>query len=451
MKKPLLLIVAGSCLVLTGSVWAGTKVTIDFNDNDEASPAFDFKTVPRPVANDVAANANFRIVAGRVDSTSGDLSKLHDGQLPQLPDQPKENFFFESGSNGGRLEVDLGHRVNIRQINTYSWHPSTRGPQVYKLYAATGAATNFSDAPKPDLSPEQCGWSFVATVNTCGNGRESGGQYGVSLANPDGDLGQYRYLLFDIAATEKDDSYGNTFFSEIDVVDADSPQVPDALYTFKTGDGACAITLDARQAPALENWATNQLAPVLAAWYPKITALLQSPGYSAPTQFRITLRPMDGVAYTAGRHVVANSTWLAGELQDEALGSLVHELVHVVQQYHSRRNPGWLVEGSADYIRWFLYDRDRHGADLVWMRHRGPKFSPHYNDSYRVTANFLDWVTQKYDREIVTQMGVAMREDKYDESLWQKYTGKSLAALGEEWKRSLMAQLADQSSANKGE
>ena len=31
-------------------------------------------------------------------------------------------------------------------------------------------------------------------------------------------LGNYRYLLFDISATENDDPFGNTFYSEIDVV-----------------------------------------------------------------------------------------------------------------------------------------------------------------------------------------------------------------------------------------
>jgi hypothetical protein len=192
----------------------------------------------------------------------------------------------------------------------------------------------------------------------------------------------------------------------------------------------------------LDNWATNELAPVLAAWYPKITALLPSPDYTAPAHFKVTIKPMNGVAYTAGRDVTANSTWLQKELKGEAIGSLVHELVHVVQQFHSRHNPGWLVEGSADYVRWFLYDADKHGADMVWFRRHGKNFSPHYNDSYRVTANFLNWVSEKYDKDIVPQMNAAMREGKYDESLWQKYTGKPLPELGAEWEKEVQTQLA---------
>ncbi len=92
---------------------------------------------------------------------------------------------------------------------------------------------------------------------------------------------------------------------------------------------------------------------------------------------------------------MANSAWLEKEIKGEAIGSLVHEAVHVVQQFHSNRNPGWLVEGCADYFRWFKYEPRSHGADIVWMRKHGRKFSPHFNDGYRVTANFLDWVSEK--------------------------------------------------------
>ena len=70
---------------------------------------------------------------------------------------------------------------------------------------------------------------------------------------------------------------------------------------------------------------------------------------------------------------VRNKKWFRANLQGEAIGSVVHELVHVVQEYgrarrenpEATRSPGWLVEGLADYIRWFLYEPQSHGADLV--------------------------------------------------------------------------------------
>lgn len=222
-----------------------------------------------------------------------------------------------------------------------------------------------------------------------------------------------------------------------------------APFIFKTADGKCEITIQTKDAPELKNWAVSNLAPVLAEWYPKIVAMLPSDGYTAPTQFSITLKPMDGVAFTSDRRITANSTWLEQEIHREAVGALVHEAVHVVQQFGhgGGDNPGWLVEGSADYIRWFKYEPQSHGADIIWMRHLR-HFTPRYDASYRVTANFLNWVTEKYDADIVTQMNAAMRSGKYDDGLWKQYTGKTAPELGEEWKKDIEAQLATASDSN---
>jgi len=222
-----------------------------------------------------------------------------------------------------------------------------------------------------------------------------------------------------------------------------------AAFVIKTVDGKSQITIDTAAAPELKDWAENKLAPVLAEWYPKIVALLPSEGYTAPTRYKITIKPMDGVAYTAGTAVTANSTWLKSEIGREAIGSLVHESVHVVQQYglarrnnpDATRSPGWLVEGMADYVRWFLYEPQSHGADIVWMRKRR-NFTPRYDASYRVTANFLNWVTKKYDPTIATQMNAAMREGKYSDDLWKQDTGKTMQELGAEWKQDIETQLA---------
>jgi len=51
-------------------------------------------------------------------------------------------------------------------------------------------------------------------VSTLPDGGEMGGQYAASVS----DLGKHRYLLFDIYVTELYDNWGNTFYSEIDVI-----------------------------------------------------------------------------------------------------------------------------------------------------------------------------------------------------------------------------------------
>jgi hypothetical protein len=56
-------------------------------------------------------------------------------------------------------------------------------------------------------------------VNTKPKTGDGGGQYGVSISNTDGALGKYRYLLFRTDPTEEDDDNGNTFYSEIAVIE----------------------------------------------------------------------------------------------------------------------------------------------------------------------------------------------------------------------------------------
>lgn len=197
---------------------AEIKVTVDHNANDQATPRFKFKDVPSPSSNDAATQAKFSVVDGEIDDNSGEPGKLHDGKLPTEEDEPEENFFFDVGTEGGRLLVDLGSPIDIRQVNTYSWHPNTRGPQVYKLYASDGSAPDFILRPKRGTDPAKTGWKLIATVDTRPKSADGGGQYGVSIANPDGAIGKYRYLLFNITATEDDDDFGNTFYTEIDVV-----------------------------------------------------------------------------------------------------------------------------------------------------------------------------------------------------------------------------------------
>ena len=96
----------------------------------------------------------------------------------------------------------------------------------------------------------------------------------------------------------------------------------------------------------------------------------------------------------------------------------------------------------ADYFRWFKYEPQSHGADVIWMSKRGKNFSPRYNGSYRITANFLNWTTEKYDHNLVTELNAAMRGGTYNEEIWKKLTGKTVQELGAEWKKDIEAQLA---------
>ncbi len=203
---------------------AQITVTVDRNLGGDANPEFKFKLVRSPLKDDAAARARLTLLAGEADPAGADLSALTDGILPTGENQPKSNFSFDSGSSGGRFSMDLGRVIEIRQINSYSWHSGNRAPQVYRLYASNGADPQFCAEPRGDVDPASCGWTLITSVDTRrGRGGGGEGQYGASINDARGSLGKYRYLLFECSATETDDDAGNTFFSEIDVVAKKSP------------------------------------------------------------------------------------------------------------------------------------------------------------------------------------------------------------------------------------
>lgn len=425
------LVILPALLLLLSAGFSRAEVTAvwERNEGDAATGEFKFKNIPSPSKTDAATSAKFSIVAGQGDDNGGDVDVLHDGSLPDNADQPDANFFFAAGTPGGRLVVDLGQVIEVRQVNTYSWHPSTRGPQVYTLYASDGQDKGFQARPAKDAALEKAGWKRIASVDTRPKQGSPGGQYGVSISDrATGVLGQYRYLLFDVARTEDTDPFGNTFFSEIDVSDgkqhAAAPATP-------ADPGKFEIVFDTSEMPELKGWVDSKLRPVCEKWYPIIEEMLASEGFKPPHRFTVTFRKdMRGVAATGGTRISCAGDWFQRNLEGEAIGAVVHEMVHVVQQYGrargSNRNPGWLVEGVADYIRWFKFEPPS-------LRPRPNPARAKYTDSYRTTAAFLNYVTEKHDKDVVKKFNVAMREGKYSPELWKTYTGKTVDELWTEY------------------
>jgi hypothetical protein len=448
--------------LVVASVSAEVKITTAHNDPDHATAEFKFaefksKDVPSPAKVNAATCAKFSLVDGDKDENGGDMEVLHDGKLPSGQDEPASNFFFNQGTDGGRILIDLGSVISIRQVNTYSWHSDSRAPQVYSLYAADGTAAGFKSSPSNDVDPVTVGWKLIAKVDTRPKTGETGGQYGVSISDTTGELGKFRYLLVAASETESDDAFGNTFFSEINVIDAKTttgemlrdPAAAGAKPEVKTLDidgGKYTATIDTSETPDLTEWADKELAPMVVEWYPKLVKMLPSEGYSAPAHFSITFRAdKKGVADTGGTRINCAAAFFRAELKGQAKGAILHEMVHVVQQYgsfrqnhpHADHNPGWLVEGIPDYIRWYDYEPKSGGANI--SKRGYDKAS--YDGSYRITANFLDFVVNKYDKNLIQQMNTAMREGKYSEDLWKKETGKTVAELNDEWKADLAKKL----------
>jgi hypothetical protein len=194
------------------------RVVFEHTPNNLAKSDFKFKNIPSPSKDDAAMNAKLTLIDGDLDQGSAALSALIDGRCPRDEDEPGGNVFFNAGSSGGRFRMDFGSVIDVAQINSYSWHPGSRGPQLYKLYAADGSESNLNLNPKRGVDPATAGWKFIALVNTLPERGEEGGQYAVSVTDASGSLGKYRYLLFDCYVTELYNNFGNTFYSEIDVI-----------------------------------------------------------------------------------------------------------------------------------------------------------------------------------------------------------------------------------------
>src|SRR5439155_19358824 len=126
-------------------------------------------------------------------------------------------------------------------------------------------------------------------------------------------------------------------------------------------------------------------------------------------------------------HIVGWVKYFKGHPED--VGAMVHETVHIVQQYRTRNNPSWLVEGIADYVRFFKYEPGKVGP-INPDRAR-------YNGSYRVSAAFLAYLTEKYDKEIVRKLNRLMREGEYREEAFKALTGKTVQELDKEWRAAL--------------
>jgi Peptidase of plants and bacteria/F5/8 type C domain len=187
------------------------------------------------------------------------------------------------------------------------------------------------------------------------------------------------------------------------------------------------FVLDVSDAPDMKDW-IEKAARVCEKAYPMINEALKSDGFKPATVISMTLKKdYKGVAATGGSRITGSVKYFQDHPDD--LGAMIHETVHVVQRYRTRNSPGWLVEGVADYIRFFKYEPGKIGR-LNAERAK-------YDGSYRVTAAFLNYTAEKYDKELVKKLNKALREGEYKEELWKELTKKTVQELGEEWKSSL--------------
>jgi hypothetical protein len=200
---------------------------------------FVFPTIKPPSDRDYADasqhHASIRVVQGKLAPDSGPIELLLDGRGQSNSDAPGESVFFTNNQKG-RILLDLGRAVTVREINTYSWHKyemvppghprrNSRTIQRYILYGYEGEMP-----PSTGGDPAANGWTLISRVNSDAFFSvlprvEWPAQLAVSITGKEGQIGRYRYLLWEVHPTHVDAgpattmkrSEHNTFFGELDV------------------------------------------------------------------------------------------------------------------------------------------------------------------------------------------------------------------------------------------
>lgn len=190
------------------------------------------------------------------------------------------------------------------------------------------------------------------------------------------------------------------------------------------------VSVDATETPDLNDWG-QRAGKLVVEWYPKISRALASDGFAPPNEVRIRFhKDMKGVAATSRNVINVSAGYVRNHTND--FGMIIHEVTHVVQDYRRHRNPGWLVEGVADYVRLTMFEPQA----------RRPRINPErasYRDAYKTTAMFLEWAEKEHGAGLVKKLNRAMREGTFQLDLFKDYTGKTVDELWSEFIDSLKA------------
>jgi hypothetical protein len=201
-------------------------------------------------------------------------------------------------------------------------------------------------------------------------------------------------------------------------VKADQECARDSSYTLMITGG------DRVPAPVLE-----QMVCTFFEVYPHVVKLLNP---QAPNTVQFSFSPtIDYPAGAINNQIVFSSTWMNRNPLDTDI--VVHELTHVVQA-DLGKVPGWVVEGTADYVR------DLYGLRNIengWSIPNRYEQNQHYADGYGTAAAFFKWIDAVYRQNVpstVETIYAFAADALYDEQVWVTITGKQLDTLWHEYK-----------------
>lgn len=187
------------------------------------------------------------------------------------------------------------------------------------------------------------------------------------------------------------------------------------------------VTVDTSEAPDLKKWG-EKAAELCRTWHPKIAHALRSDGFIPSRTVRIKFeKACDNPAEASGDRITISPQWVRAHPDD--FGMVIHELTHVIQAYPGAE-AGWLVEGIADYVRFWQFEPQAPRSPI-------DPDKASYRDAYRTTAAFLAWTQDRYNPRLVPHLNRDLRADAYTDAAFKSYTGRPLDTLWSEFTQHL--------------
>ena len=182
--------------------------------------------------------------------------------------------------------------------------------------------------------------------------------------------------------------------------------------------------IDVADGPEMKEWA-EKVTRICTRAYPMINEELKSDGFKPPSVVTLALKTsLSRRCFCLRRGRITGSVSILKSTRATSVPWFTRRRMSCNITTAAETRDGWW-RGSATTSGFSSSSRGKSGESTL--------AHAHYNGSYRVTAAFLDYVTRKYDKQLVLKLNKAMREGRYKKEIFKEVTGKSLEELDMEW------------------
>ncbi len=186
------------------------------------------------------------------------------------------------------------------------------------------------------------------------------------------------------------------------------------------------ITVDLSESPESEAWA-EEAKKLAASWWPHLCQLLSTQEFTPPKSIKFMFRKkQDAPAYATRNEISFSVDWITKHPED--MGVVIHELTHLVQAYPANKaDTGWLVEGIADYIRWWRFEPEALNHRINWDK-------ASYKDGYGTAAWLLAWAGRRFSMGLVPALDSRLRKGEDPYPVLERVTGMTMDDLWKEFR-----------------